>query len=262
VDEERVRASVELKDVGRGRGPRVLLLPGLGARGAGFRALAERLAWAAQPVLVEYPEGRHAAVGAAGLATQVLAAVEAGGGGVDAVVASSFGGMVAAQLALRGAVRGVAFLGSFTRPEHLGLRGPLLAAMGPIALLGRPGVVAATVASWGRVPAGQVPDVVPTTHLERLSTWHRALAIPREPPPASLAALPLSCLCIQGARDLLVPPASVHRLAKALPAGTPVHLLPGAGHVPYFTHPEACAELLGPWLHALPAAPAEQVLAA
>lgn len=244
-----MRRTVELKEVGQGRGPRVLLLPGLGARGVGFEALAERLAWTARPVLVEYPEGRHAACGAATLAQQVREAA----GPMDAVVASSFGGMVAAQLAAAGEVRGVAFLGAFTRPEHLGLRGPLLPLMGPIALLGRPGLLAASLASWQRVPAARVPDVVPTTHLERLSTWHRALAIPREPPPASLRGLPVSCICIQGDRDVLVPPGSMTRLAEALPEGTPLHLLKGAGHVPYFSHPAECAELLAPWLEALPA---------
>ncbi|HEX8539294.1 MAG TPA: alpha/beta hydrolase, partial [Cystobacter sp.] len=43
----------------------------------------------------------------------------------------------------------------------------------------------------------------------------------------------------------------VRRLAASLPPGTPQHLLRGAGHVPYFTHPEECARLLTPWLAAL-----------
>ncbi|WPB74987.1 alpha/beta hydrolase [Archangium violaceum] len=242
-----MRRVVELTEMGRGTGPRVLLLPGLGARGAGFRALAERLSFVARPVLVEYPEGSLAACGAGELARQVLTAA----GRMDAVVASSYGGMVAGHLAAAGAVRGVAFMGSFTRPEHLGLRGHLLPLMGPIAVLGRPGPFTARVASWKRVPADLVADVVPTTTLERMTTLHRAFACRREPPPPELRPLPVSCLCIQGDRDVLVPASTLARLAASLPPGTPQHLLRGAGHVPYFTHPEECARLLTPWLHAL-----------
>ena len=247
-----MRREVQLTELGQGRGPRVLLLPGLGARGSGFRALAEQLASTSRPVLVEYPEGGHAACGAGALARQVLLAA----GHLDAVVASSFGGMVAAHLAAAGAARGVAFLGSFTRPSQLGVRGRAIGMMGPIALLGRPGIVAAGLAAWKPVPFSQVAEVVPTTKVERSTTWHRALAIGDEPPPPELRRLPVSCVCIQGDRDVLVPPSTLERLAASLPAGTPRHLLRGAGHVPYFTHPEECARLLRPWLAALvPAEP-------
>lgn len=248
-----MRREVQLTEVGQGRGPRVLLLPGLGARGTGFRALAEQLAAVARPVLVEYPEGEHAACGAGALARQVLLAA----GRMDAVVASSYGGMVAAHLAAAGAAKGVAFLGSFTRPSHLGPRGLAIALMGPVAVWGRPWVVAAGLAAWKPVPLAQVPEVVPTTKLERATTWHRAMAIGSEPPPPELRPLPVSCLCIQGDRDVLVPPSTLERLAASLPAGTPRHLLQGAGHVPYFTHPQECARLLTPWLESL--APVESV---
>lgn len=250
-----MRRDVRVTELGNGVGPRVLLLPGLGARGSGFRALAEQLTSMARPVLIEYPEGRHAGCGARALAEQVLAAA----GPSDAVVASSFGGMVAAWLAGAGAVRGVAFLGSFARLEHLRLRGRLIELMGPIAVLGRPGRVAASLASWKPVPAEQAPEVVPTTALERLSTLHRAFSIRREPPPPELRTLPVSCVCIQGGRDVLVPPSTVERLAASLPPGTPRHLLRGAGHVPYFSHPEECARLLLPWLAALAPAGVERV---
>ena len=241
-----MRRTVEIRQAG-GQGPRVLLLPGLGARGSGFEALARGLARVARPLLVEYPEGPHAARGAGALAQEVLGAV----GPVDAVVASSFGGMVAAHLAGAGAVRGVAFLGSFTRAAHLGLRGPLIPLMGPIAVLGRPGPLTAALASWRPVALARVPEVVPTTRLERMTTLHRAFAVRREPPPPELRGLPVSCVCLQGNRDVLVPAATMARLAASLPEGTPQHLLRGVGHVPYFTHPETCAELLTPWLRAL-----------
>ncbi|WP_141591174.1 MULTISPECIES: alpha/beta fold hydrolase [unclassified Myxococcus] len=248
-----MRREVQWMEWGQGRGPRVLLLPGLGARGSGFQALAHQLLPWARPILVEYPEGEAAACGAGALARQVLRAV----GDVDAVVASSFGGMVAAHLAAAGAARGVAFLGAFTRTEHLGVRGLAIGMMGPIARWARPGAVAAGLAAWTPVSFSRVPEVVPTTALERSSTWHRALAIRGEAPPPELRRLPVSCVCIQGTRDVLVPPSTVERLAASLPPGTPRHLLRGAGHVPYFTHPEACAGLLRPWLAALdaPAAP-------
>jgi pimeloyl-ACP methyl ester carboxylesterase len=248
-----MRQQVQLTELGQDAGPRVLLLPGLGARGSGFRALAGLLAPVARPLLVEYPEGRHAAHGARALAEQVLAAT----GPVDAVVASSFGGMVATWLAAGGAARGVAYLGSFARLEHLGLRGRVIELMGPIAVLGRPGPFAASLASWKRVPAELASEVVPTTSLERMSTLHRAFAIRREPPPPELRPLPVSCVCIQGDRDVLVPPSTMARLAASLPEGTPQHLLHGAGHVPYFSHPEECARLLTPWLAALAATGAE-----
>lgn len=248
-----MRRFVQLTEWGWGGGPRVLLLPGLGARGSGFRALAGQLASVCQPVLVEYPEGRHAACGAGALARQVLLAA----GRLDAVVASSFGGMVAAHLAAAGAARGVAFLGSFTRTSQLGVRGRAIGMMGPIAVWARPGIVAAGLAAWKPVPLGEVAEVVPTTKLERETTWHRALAIHDEAPPPELRRLPVSCVCIQGDRDVLVPPSTLERLAASLPTGTPRHLLRGAGHVPYFTHPEACARLLRPWLEAL--TPAEPV---
>ncbi|WP_141328232.1 alpha/beta fold hydrolase [Myxococcus sp. AB025B] len=246
-----MRSDVQLTEVGRGEGPRVLLLPGLGARGSGFRALAQALSPLCRPVLVEYPEGAHAAVGAGALARQVAHAA----GPVDAVVASSFGGMVAAHLAAAGVARGVAFLGAFTRTTHLGARGLLIGMMGPIAVWARPGVVAAGLAAWKPVPFAQVAEVVPTTVLERGTTWHRALAIQREAHPPELRRLDVSCLCIQGDRDVLVPPSTVERLLQSLPPGTPHHLLKGAGHVPYFTHPEACAELLAPWLSRLTSTP-------
>ncbi|WP_338864471.1 alpha/beta hydrolase [Myxococcus stipitatus] len=242
-----MRLEVQLTEVGKGGGPRVLLLPGLGARGSGFRALANVLSPMARTVLVEYPEGEHAAVGAGALARQVARAA----GEMDAVVASSFGGMVAAHLAASGVVRGVAFLGAFTRTEHLGPRGLLIGMMGPIARWGRPGIVAAGLAAWRPVALSQVREVVPTTALERDTTWHRALSIGREPPPPELRLKNVSCVCIQGDRDVLVPPSTVERLARSLPPGTPRHLLRGAGHVPYFTHPRECAALLSPWLERL-----------
>ncbi|MBN8468648.1 alpha/beta hydrolase [Corallococcus exiguus] len=243
-----MRPTVELTDMaGNDEGPRVLLLPGLGARGSGFRELALRLTDVARPVMVEYPEGEHAACGARALAEQVLRVT----GKVDAVVASSFGGMVAAHLAAGGATRGVAFLGAFTRTSHVGPRGRLISMMGPIAVLGRPGRVAASLAAWRPVASHQVADVVPTTMRERLTTLRRAFSIHTEPPPPDLRPLNVSCLCIQGDRDVLVPPSSLERLAASLPEGTPRHLLRGAGHVPYFSHPEECARLLTPWLQTL-----------
>lgn len=230
-----------------GQGPRLLLLPGLGARGEGFRKLAGVLSTLAQPVLVEYPVGRHAGVGAAKLARQVLDAV----GKVDAVVASSMAGLVAAHLAGAGAVRGVAFVGSFSALDQLGLRGTLFPLMAPIARFGRPGPVAASIAAWCRVPRHEAPQLVPTTLEERDGVWHRAFAVPREPAPPSLRELPLSFVAIHGDRDPLVPVQVLGRLGRALPAGTPLHVLRGAGHVPYWTHPRELASLLRPWLERL-----------
>jgi pimeloyl-ACP methyl ester carboxylesterase len=120
--------------------------------------------------------------------------------------------------------------------------------MGPIATIGRPGALAAALAANEFVRFSEVSEVVPTTRHERLSVWHRAFAIPREAPPPTLARRDLHCVALHGTRDVLVPPSVLPRLAADLPADTPRHLLPKAGHVPYFTHVADCARLLSPWL--------------
>lgn len=225
-------------------GPRVLLLPGLGARGAGFRPLADALAPTCRPIVVEYPTGTAAAVGAAGLAGQLFEAV----GPVDVVVASSFGGMVAAHLAAAGAVRAIAFVGSFTALDQLGPRGSLLPVLGMVAEFARPDRVAAVIAANARVPRQFVADIVPNTAPERRATLRRAFAIPREPPPPALRHLPVSCLVFHGDGDWLLPISVMPRLLASLPVGTASHVIAGGGHVPYFTHAPVIANILQPWL--------------
>lgn len=240
-----MRQRVEAIEFGRA-GPRVLLLPGLGARGEGFRALAELLSEHARPVIVEYPEGTHAACGAQTLARDVTESV----GPVDVAIASSFAGLIGAHLAAQQAVRGLAFVGSFTHLGQLGLRRFLFPLMAPVARFARPGWAFASVAAAAPIPRNDVHRIVPTTPHERTGVWHRALVVAREQAPAPLCDLPVACLGIQGGRDLLVPRGTLQRLAATLPPGTPLHVLPEAGHVPYFTHPRECAELLRPWLAA------------
>jgi pimeloyl-ACP methyl ester carboxylesterase len=222
----------------------VLFLPGLGNRGAGFRRLADRLQAYSRPILVEYPTGRAASAGAMVLARQVLDAV----GTTDAIIASSFGGMVGAHLVVSGSARGIAFVGSFTSLDQLGLRGPLIRLMGPIAVAGRPGAAAAAIAANRALPANVVPDIVPVTPEERRGVLFRALAIPREGPPPPLRDLNVSCLAIHGDQDWLVPVAVLPRLVATLPKGTPSHVVVGAGHVPYFTHADLLERLLRSWL--------------
>lgn len=238
-----MRARVVIEELGR-RGPRVLLLPGLGARGAGFRRLAALLAHDARPLLVEYPDGRHAARGTADLAAEVLEAA----GPIDAAVASSMGGLVATHLAVQGHVRGVAYVGSFSALAQLGTRASLFRLMGAVATVARPGRLLATVAAQQLVASADAPDVVPTTPSERWGVWHRAFAVAAELAPTSLRERDLHCLAMHGTRDLLVPHSVLEKLAETLPIGTPLHRLRGAGHVPYFTHAEDVAQLLAPWL--------------
>lgn len=237
---------VQLVEHGR-TGPRVLLLPGLGARGSGFAALARILAEHCRPVLVEYPTGTFAGVGTAALADQVARAA----GPVDGVVASSLAGLVAAHLAGAGRVRGIAFVGSFAHREHLGVRGRLVWALGPIATWARPGRLAAMVAAHAAVTPDDAPHVVPMSRIERESTWLRAFAAHREPPPPPLRDLPIACVAVHGRRDWLVPVGTLRRLVGALPPGTPAHVIEDAGHVPYFTHPGELARLLAPWVDRL-----------
>ena len=66
-----------------------------------------------------------------------------------------------------------------------------------------------------------------------------------------LASVTAPGIVLQGALDRLVPASGVRQLA-ALQPGWPVHLLPGVGHVPQIEAPAQTAELLLPWLAALP----------
>lgn len=240
-----MRTKVAYTSFGEGVGPRLALLPGLGARGEGFAALAQLLALRNRPIIVEYPEGHHAAEGPRALARRVAQAV----GPVDGVVASSYGGLVAAHMVDQGAAKGIAFIGSFSRLSHLGWRGALIAAMGPIAWL-RPGLGAATLAAAGPVERTEVPRIVPTTARERSAVWHRSRAA-ADDPPVDLRARGGPCVAIQGRLDVLVPMATLSRLVADLPEGTAAHVLPMAGHVPYHSHPWEVARLLAPWVSEL-----------
>lgn len=239
-----MRTAVEIESVGLGNGPRILLLPGLGARGSGFRRLADALSHDFTPLVVEYPEGRYAASGPRELAQAVLDA----SGPVDAIVASSYGGLVAAHLVSMGAARSLCLIGSFTDRAQLGWRGTVIGLMGAIAELGRPGRLAACIASASLVDSDWVPHVVPTTGVERRTVLHRALATYGEPPPASLRDADVSCIAIHGALDVLVPVGVLPRVLESLPPGSPSHVIRNAGHVPYFTHAEECAGILREWL--------------
>lgn len=251
----RLRDQVEIIEQGAGEGPLVLMLPGLGNRGAGFRPLARALSRWMRPVIVEYPEGHHAATGAATLARDVASVV----GPMDGVIASSFGGMVAAHFAQISDVRGVAFLGSFTQLDQLGVRASLIRLMGPVAMMGHHvAPLLATVAAFGHVPREHVEDVIPSSVPERTAVLHRSWAIPGESRGVELSGRALSCVAIQGSHDVLVPASTLRRLAKALPPGSRTHLLKGAGHVPYLTHVEQCVERLRPWIDSLRAEPAEE----
>ncbi len=234
-----------VETVAGGVGPRIVCLPGLGARGQGFAALVDALRPWAAPSWVDYPESRWAAVGPDRLAAEVLSQV----GPVDLVVASSYGGLVAAHLAHAGATRAVAFVGSFLRPAHLGWREPLLFRMGEMALWGRPGPLTASIAAAGWVRSERAAEIVPTTLLERETVRYRVGALRPEtlaPPLAERSGL--KYLVIQGERDFLVPPSTAPKLLRDLPPETRLVTLPDAGHVPYFSHPGAVAELLKGWL--------------
>jgi pimeloyl-ACP methyl ester carboxylesterase len=230
-----------------GRGPRLLMLPGLGARGDGFAPLARRMTSHAQVLTVDYPEGLAAARDAGALAGEVADAV----GDVDGLLASSMGGLVATHLMARRRARGVAFLGSFSRLGQLGWRARAFALMGHIAVLGRPGPAAAAIAAAEWVGGGAAPVLVPTTSTERWSVWYRSRAVSEAQDPPSLVGSEGHFVAIQGGRDILVPPRTVDQLRRELPPGTPVYVIPDAGHVPYWSHPWDVARLLAPWMQRL-----------
>ncbi len=226
---------------------RLVCVPGLGARGAGFSRLASILSLGVKVGIVDLAdEGRDVRTPRA-LAEALAQAV----GEVDGVVASSMGGLVAAHFAERGWCRGVAFLGSFTRLGQLGWRGRCFAGMGPVAVIGRPGRLAASLAAAEPVPAREVAELVPTTAAERWDVWRRAWAVAGDVSAPGVVPAQVACVAIQGGRDVLVPPATMPRLLRDLPAGTPAHVLSDAGHVPYWSHPWDVARLLAPWIERL-----------
>jgi pimeloyl-ACP methyl ester carboxylesterase len=66
-----------------------------------------------------------------------------------------------------------------------------------------------------------------------------------------IASIAVPGIVLQGREDRLVPHAGVRQLA-ALQPGWPVHVLDGLGHVPQVEDPLGTAELLLPFLRALP----------
>lgn len=64
---------------------------------------------------------------------------------------------------------------------------------------------------------------------------------------AVLPALELPTLWIMGARDTLVPPAAA-KAAAAIQPNARVEIIPGAGHAPFLSHPQAFAAALQGWL--------------
>lgn len=62
-----------------------------------------------------------------------------------------------------------------------------------------------------------------------------------------LAALDLPAFLLFGERDAIVPAASREDLVRRLPRAA-VYLVPGAGHVPHLTAPQAVAEAISPFL--------------
>ncbi|RVT98742.1 alpha/beta hydrolase [Rhodovarius crocodyli] len=64
---------------------------------------------------------------------------------------------------------------------------------------------------------------------------------------ADAAALPFPALVAAGAEDVVTPPANARALHAALPVGSPLHLIPGAGHALPQEAPAELAALLHPW---------------
>ncbi|MDQ2696376.1 MAG: alpha/beta fold hydrolase, partial [Pseudomonadota bacterium] len=66
---------------------------------------------------------------------------------------------------------------------------------------------------------------------------------------AELAAIRCPALLLMGQRDRLVPAGCGPAMAALLPA-TRLHLFEGAGHAPFFSHPEAFVRHLREFLNA------------
>jgi pimeloyl-[acyl-carrier protein] methyl ester esterase len=65
---------------------------------------------------------------------------------------------------------------------------------------------------------------------------------------AALAGIAAPTRIVHGERDRLAPPAAAERLAAALPSAS-LAVIPGAGHAPFLSHPEAFHDALDGFLY-------------
>jgi len=241
----------------RGRGPALLLLPGLGLDLTVFDELADRLDGRFTCLGVDHrgaggsdaPPGPYAIADLAADAAAVLRAARIDGA---VVLGHSLGGFVAQELALAepGLVRGLALVGTAATGARDRLdQSPAAAAAldrraGPAAEIARGNLLVTLGAAFLAAHPGALDRLLAgrLAHAPR----GRGLAGQRAAGAAFDAAARLGRIAaptavVHGDADRVIGPACGARLAAAIPGAT-LHLLPGVGHMPFW---EAPAELAG-----------------
>lgn len=168
------------------------------------------------------------------------------------LLGSSFGGAVAAVVALRRAER----LGGLVLANPVVARSQIpLAFPGFVNLLEAPDGVARFMApmavqimgGFGLDRDGRDEIVREARHFTTRELKRRLHALMQLDLRSRLGELPHKTLWVHGRRDLLVPVTAARRAARHIPYGR-FEVIPAAGHLPYLSHAEAFNTLLGAFL--------------
>jgi pimeloyl-ACP methyl ester carboxylesterase len=156
------------------------------------------------------------------------------------LLASSFGGAVAARVALRRAERigALVLVNGVVSRRQIPLAFPgfvdLLDAPDALARMVSP-IAAQIMGGFHLDPAARDEIVREARGFQRVELKRRLAALLRLDLLPALTKLRVPSLCVHGSRDLLVPWRRGRWLADAL--GGVFVLIRGAGHLPYLTHP-------------------------
>jgi pimeloyl-ACP methyl ester carboxylesterase len=168
------------------------------------------------------------------------------------LLGSSFGGAVATAVALRGRhplsalVLAGPVLSRRQIPFATTLFVDVLEAPDPLAALVSP-IAAQIMGGFGLDREGRDELVREARHFSGRELKRRLQALLKLDLYPELPRLRLPVLFVHGRRDLLVPWRS-SRKAAALVPGARFEVLPGAGHVPYLSHPEPFNAVVGAFL--------------
>jgi pimeloyl-ACP methyl ester carboxylesterase len=237
----------------------LVCIAGMGADGRSFvrqRPLADERLVLPINLPWETPDGAEPVAFAAEVVEEYLASER-----LDrpALLGSSFGGAVAATVALRGRaplsalVLAGPVLSRRQIPFATTLFVDLLEAPDPIARLVSP-LAAQVMGGFGLDREGRDELVREARHFSGRELKRRLQALLRLDLYPELPRLRMPVLFVHGRRDLLVPWRS-SRAAAALVPGARFQLVPGAGHVPYLSHPEPFNQAVGAFLRAVDARP-------
>jgi pimeloyl-ACP methyl ester carboxylesterase len=172
-----------------------------------------------------------------------------------AILGSSFGGAVAALVALRGRVSPSALVlaGAVLSRKQIPFATTrfvdVLEAPEPLARLVSP-LAAAVMGGFALDRDGRAELVREARHFTGRELKRRLVALMRVDLLPRLPSLAAPALFVHGSRDWLVPPRASRRAAALVP-GARFELLRGAGHVPYLSHPGPFNALVSAFLGAV-----------